>query len=116
MLFTEPIVFWFALFDGVNYAVIYMFFEAYPLIFVEYGFTIGQQGLTFFGVLIGFIIAYFLFALQIKWFHYAGSKRPGGVPTPEDRLLWGIPGASSSRSASSSLRGRRSRRSRGSCR
>ncbi|KAI3480670.1 hypothetical protein L1887_57147 [Cichorium endivia] len=92
MLFTEPIVFWFALFDGVNYAVIYMFFEAYPLIFVEYGFTIGQQGLTFFGVLIGFVIAYFLFALQIKWFHYAGSKRPGGVPTPEDRLLWGIPG------------------------
>lgn len=92
MLFTEPIVFWFALFDAVNYAVIYIFFEAYPLIFTQYGFNIGQQGLTFIGVLVGFIIAFALYALQIKWFHYAGTKRPDGIPTPEDRLLWGIPG------------------------
>lgn len=92
MLFTEPIVFWFALFDGVNYAVIYIFLEAYPLIFVQYGFTMGQQGLTFIGVLIGFLIAFGLFAFQIKWHRQAGSKRPGGIPTPEDRLLWGIPG------------------------
>ncbi|SPO22661.1 related to mfs-multidrug-resistance transporter [Ustilago trichophora] len=92
MLFTEPIVFWFTLFDAVNYAVIYVFFEAYPLIFTQYGFNMGQQGLTFIGVLMGFIIAYFLYAFQIKWYNYAGTKRPDGNPTPEDLLLWGIPG------------------------
>ena len=92
MLFTEPIVFWFSLFDGLNYAIIYIFLEAYPLIFEQYGFSVGQQGLTFIGVLVGFLIAYVLFALQIKWYAYAGSKRPDGLPQPEDRLLWGIPG------------------------
>ncbi|KAJ9477689.1 putative Fluconazole resistance protein 1 (putative) [Pseudozyma hubeiensis] len=92
MLFTEPIVFWFTLFDAVNYAVIYIFLEAFPLVFEPYGFNTGQQGLTFFGVLIGFLIGFGLFAFQLKWFAYAGTKRPGGTPTPEDRLLWGIPG------------------------
>lgn len=92
MLFTEPIVFWFTLFDAVNYAVIYIFLIAYPLIFEQWGFDVGQQGLTFFGVLIGFVIAYGLFELQVRWFRYAGTQRPGGEPTPEDRLLWGIPG------------------------
>ncbi|CCF54816.1 hypothetical protein NDA11_002960 [Ustilago hordei] len=92
MLFTEPIVFFFSLFDGLNYAVIYIFLESYPLIFTQYGFTTGQQGLTFIGVLLGFIIAYALFALQLKWYAHAGTKRPSGIPTPEDRLLWGIPG------------------------
>ncbi|CBQ70454.1 related to mfs-multidrug-resistance transporter [Sporisorium reilianum SRZ2] len=92
MLFCEPIVFWFTLFDAVNYAVIYIFFEAYPLVFSQYGFDVGQQGLTFIGVLVGFLIAFAMFELQIRWYRHAGSKRPGGVPTPEDRLLWGIPG------------------------
>lgn len=92
MLFTEPIVFWTALFDSLNYALIYIFLEAYPLIFTQYDFNMGQQGLAFIGVLLGFMIAYALFALQLKWYAYAGNKRPGGVPTPEDRLLWGIPG------------------------
>lgn len=92
MLFTEPIVFWFSAFDALNYAVIYIFFEAFPLIFTQYGFDTGQQGLTFLGILAGFLIAFVLFEGQIRWHDYAGRKRPGGVPTPEDRLLWGIPG------------------------
>lgn len=92
MLFTEPIVFWFTLFDAVNYAVIYIFLIAYPLVFQQWGFDIGQQGLTFIGVLVGFLIAYGLFDLQLKWFRHAGTKRPRGIATPEDRLLWGIPG------------------------
>ncbi|CDR99573.1 related to mfs-multidrug-resistance transporter [Sporisorium scitamineum] len=92
MLFFEPIVFWFTLFDAVNYAVIYIFLISYPLVFSLYGFDTGQHGLTFFGVLVGFLIAFALFELQIRWYKYAGTKRPGGEPTPEDRLLWGIPG------------------------
>ncbi|PWZ01096.1 MFS general substrate transporter [Testicularia cyperi] len=92
MLFTEPIVFWFALFDGVNYAVIYIFLEAYPLVFEQYGFNLGQQGLTFLGLGVGFLIAFGLYYFQMKWEAHAGTRRPDGQPTPEDRLLWGIPG------------------------
>lgn len=92
MLFTEPIVTWFAIFDGVNYAVIYIFLEAYPLIFTEYGFNEGQQGLAFIGITIGFGIGFCLYAVQERWYDRAGKRRSSGEPSPEDRLLWGMPG------------------------
>ncbi|SNX82418.1 related to mfs-multidrug-resistance transporter [Melanopsichium pennsylvanicum] len=92
MLFTEPIVFWFTLFDAANYSLVYIFIEIYPLIYIQWGFDTSQQGLALFGVLTGFVVAYGLYALQLKWYKFAGTKRPGGVSTPEDLLLWGIPG------------------------
>ncbi|EPQ31590.1 uncharacterized protein PFL1_00923 [Pseudozyma flocculosa PF-1] len=92
MLFTEPIVASFAVFDGVNYAVIYIFLEAYPLVFADYGFNQGEQGLAFIGIIVGFLIGFALYAVQEKWYARAGRRRSSGEPSPEDRILWGLPG------------------------
>ncbi|PWN51665.1 MFS general substrate transporter [Violaceomyces palustris] len=92
MLLTEPIVFWFALFDGVNYAIIYIFLEAYPLIFDQYGFSTGEQGLAFIGILLGFLVGCLCYFFQISFYRRAARKRWSGEASPEDRLLWGLPG------------------------
>ncbi|PWN39962.1 MFS general substrate transporter [Ceraceosorus guamensis] len=91
MLFTEPIVFWFALFDGFNYAIVYLFLEAFALIYGQYNFSIGAQGLPFLGVLVGFLIAYFGYPTQMAYERRSRSRNDG-VLLPEARLAWSLPG------------------------
>lgn len=92
MLFTEPIVASFGLFDGVNYAIIYMFLECFPLVYAQYGFTVSQQGLPFIGVMVGFFIAFGSYAIQDALHRRAAHKSKTGEAPPEARLLWGMPG------------------------
>ncbi|UZJ57536.1 hypothetical protein CBS101457_006856 [Exobasidium rhododendri] len=92
MLFREPIVLWFALFDGFNYAIIYLALESIPLIYTQWGFGTGAQNLPFFGILIGETIAFCLYYFQLKVEDREARKHKGEKP-PESRLLWMIPGA-----------------------
>ena len=114
MLFTEPIVASFAAFaafDGYvshpyfsmamlvadlalypqNYAFVYLALEAIPLVYAEFGFSVGEQGLPFLAILLGFFIGFLLFPWQAYLYKRAEQKSPTGEASPEALLLWGIP-------------------------
>ena len=54
----------------VAYSIFYLFFEAFPLVFVEiYNFREGVSGLPFIGIIIGSCSAYTIYAS--KWRHFS---------------------------------------------
>ncbi|KAL9936598.1 hypothetical protein V8E36_004666 [Tilletia maclaganii] len=95
MLFTEPVVASFALYDGLNYAVLYLALEAFPRIYGGFGFSTGPQSLAFIPFAIGFIIAYLLYPIQLALERRANARavqsshdhEEAEMP-PEARLLW----------------------------
>jgi hypothetical protein len=87
MLATEPILLLMSLYIAIIYALLYAFFFAYPIVFGEvHHFNDGEIGLTFIGVLIGTAFALVATPYFEKIYQRDIKKRPGGVPTPEDRL------------------------------
>ncbi|KAG5338289.1 hypothetical protein C0989_007711 [Termitomyces sp. Mn162] len=87
MLFTEPIVYCFALYDGLNYGIIYLAVEATPLIYAQYGLRDPQVQLTYLAMVIGFTLAIPLFYLQHKVTLWQ-EKKQGRKNVPENKLLW----------------------------
>ena len=86
MLATEPILLLMSLYIAIIYALLYAFFFAYPIAFGEvHHFNDGEIGLTFIGVLIGTAFALVATPYFEKIYQRDIKKRPGGVPTPEDR-------------------------------
>jgi multidrug resistance protein len=58
MLFYEPLVYFTCLYLSIEYAIFYMFFEAFPIIYEDiYGFSPGEEGLSFLSIGIGASIA-----------------------------------------------------------
>ncbi|KAG6844083.1 hypothetical protein H0H87_009909 [Tephrocybe sp. NHM501043] len=87
MLFTEPIVYCFALYDGLNYGIIYLAVEAIPLIYAQYGLVEPKVELTFIAIQIGFTLAIPLFYLQLKATNWA-EKKQARINVPEHKLFW----------------------------
>jgi DHA1 family multidrug resistance protein-like MFS transporter len=57
LCFLEPIVFLLNLYISLIYGILYIWFEAFPIIFEEiHGFNSGQNGLAFLGILVGTIV------------------------------------------------------------
>ncbi|MBE7182631.1 MAG: hypothetical protein INR71_15735, partial [Terriglobus roseus] len=55
--FLEPMVFLLNLYIALIYGLLYIWFESFPIVFVGiYGFNLGQEGLSFLGILIGALI------------------------------------------------------------
>jgi MFS transporter, DHA1 family, multidrug resistance protein len=55
--FTEPICFALNLYIALVYALLYLWFESFPIVFIGiYRFSLGTQGLAFLGILTGAII------------------------------------------------------------
>ena len=55
--FTEPIVFLLNFYIALIYALLYLWFESFPIVFIGiYRFSLGIQGLAFLGILIGALI------------------------------------------------------------
>ena len=55
--FTEPIVFLLNLYLALVYALLYLWFESFPIVFLGiYDFSLGTEGLAFLGILIGAIL------------------------------------------------------------
>jgi DHA1 family multidrug resistance protein-like MFS transporter len=55
--FTEPIVFLQNLYLALVYALLYLWFESFPIVFLDtYHFTLGTEGLAFLGILLGAIV------------------------------------------------------------
>ncbi|KAI9721591.1 MAG: hypothetical protein M1828_005081 [Chrysothrix sp. TS-e1954] len=73
MLFFEALVLFSCLFLSLIYAVLYMFFQAFPLIFPPvYGFSNGEEGLAFFGIGVG---AIFACVIYLWWDHYLRAAK-----------------------------------------
>ncbi|KAF2120724.1 major facilitator superfamily domain-containing protein [Lophiotrema nucula] len=85
--FTEPMVFLLNLYIALIYGLLYIWFESFPIVFVEmYGFNLGEEGLAFLGLLVGaFITLICLFA----WLYYHQEKQfdENGNIQPEKRLI-----------------------------
>jgi DHA1 family multidrug resistance protein-like MFS transporter len=92
LAFQEPILFALNVYLGLIYALLYTWFEAFPIAFIEtYGFSLGTQGLAFLGILVGCLIVcipyfYWLRVVQEKQFDE-------GTMTPEKRLPPAIVGS-----------------------
>lgn len=68
MLFVEPIVGLTSIYIAFVFAVLFGFFEAFPIIFIGvYKMSGGVQGLPFIGVGVGLIIGVLVYVLDIKW-------------------------------------------------
>lgn len=98
MLFVEPIVLVFSIYTAFVFAVLFGFFEAYPVIFRGiYGMSLGVSSLPFLGVGLGLLLGAILYVWMDKYIFfktwddgYVGMKDKDGnkiPPTPESRLL-----------------------------
>ncbi|CAO1630544.1 unnamed protein product [Parajaminaea phylloscopi] len=89
MLFTEPIVVATALYDGLNYAVIYCIILAFSLLYGEtYGWSLEAQNLPFLSAFVGAILGFLCLPLQQKWERRMTARSPNGQLRPEERLAW----------------------------
>ncbi|KAJ5098085.1 bicyclomycin resistance protein [Penicillium argentinense] len=93
LLFKEPIVLLCAVYIAIIYGTLYMFFDAFPVVFQQgRGWNPGVGGLSFLGIMIGMIIG-------IGWtvpanIHYIKiMDAHGGHAPPEARLIQCMPGA-----------------------
>jgi hypothetical protein len=88
MVFTEPIVNLTALYDGMNYAVIYLAVEAVPIIYEAHGINDPEVQFIFLAVFLGYMLGVAACPIQ---FHLARRlNRKRGQNVPEGKLLWGF--------------------------
>ncbi|KAK4241660.1 benomyl/methotrexate resistance protein [Achaetomium macrosporum] len=67
LTFTEPIILLVDTYAALLYGVLFIWFESFPIVFGEmYGFSSGEQGLVFFGILVFTLIALPGYLLWIK--------------------------------------------------
>ncbi|KAK7902606.1 hypothetical protein LTR67_002252 [Exophiala xenobiotica] len=87
MLFTEPVVFFFSLWIGFSWAVLYLQFGSIPLVFeVNHGFDLQQTGAVFTAICVGGILSTILSIYQEKW---AAKHYPVKINgSPEGRLTF----------------------------
>lgn len=86
MLFSEAPLMYATLWTSFCYAIIFIFFEAYPVVFGgTYGFNAGEVGLAFLAIGVGIGIS----APIVGFFNKRSLKAriaAGGKPVPESRL------------------------------
>ncbi|PWW80165.1 MFS general substrate transporter [Tuber magnatum] len=88
MLLKEPIVQAVALYSAFAFAVLFGFFEAYPVAFQkEYGFALGETGLCFLGIAGGLIIGCMIYLVQDRLVYVPALKKHNGTPPAEVRLV-----------------------------
>ncbi|KAI9833900.1 MAG: hypothetical protein M1819_003409 [Sarea resinae] len=85
LLITEPVVFFFSLWVAFSWAVLYLTFDAIPLVFsTRHGFTLQQTGAVFAAMCIGASLATILSICQEKLALRYGKT----FSTPEERLYF----------------------------
>lgn len=94
MLQSEPIIIFVSLWQTTAMAIIYLFFDAFPVVFgIGHGMNAFQTGLTFIGCGVGMLAACFwslTFDLK-RWI--LRVQKAKGVVSPEMRLPQGLMGA-----------------------
>lgn len=67
LIITEPIVLLIDLYAALLYGILFLWFESFPIVFGgTYGFSSGQQGLVYFGILVFTVLTAPFFLLWIK--------------------------------------------------
>ncbi|KAF8337920.1 major facilitator superfamily domain-containing protein [Cantharellus anzutake] len=68
-LLAEPAVIFLNTYVGFTYAIFYLWFEAFPIVFSEiHGFNLGVSGLPFIGIFVGVFIAFLIYAAYLQWY------------------------------------------------
>lgn len=86
IIIKEPIVLALDLYIALCYGTFYLFFEAFPIVFVGiYNFTLIETGLAYMGFCVGCVIAYSLCVVFLA--KVVGKKFADGTFTPETFML-----------------------------
>ncbi|KAF9892632.1 hypothetical protein FE257_001034 [Aspergillus nanangensis] len=94
-LISEPITLFSAIYNGFLYGLVYLFNEAFPLVFGPgkgHGFNGGATGLTFLGLAIGPLVAFCFYPLQERYY-LRRVKENNGKGVPEARMWMARGGA-----------------------
>ncbi|KAJ7875363.1 major facilitator superfamily domain-containing protein [Mycena olivaceomarginata] len=89
-LFTEPVVMLVSIYLSILYGILYGFFEAFGVVYLEIrGFKSTSYGLTYIALGLGFLVAYILLATvgQQLYVRSAKASAAKGVPTPPEARL-----------------------------
>ncbi|KAH7327396.1 putative polyamine transporter 4 [Rhexocercosporidium sp. MPI-PUGE-AT-0058] len=87
MMFVEPLVAFLSIYTGFSFAMMFSFFGSYNYVFQSvYGFNQKEVGLTFLGILVGFIFAVISFGIFDATLYARASRRANDNPAPEHRL------------------------------
>ena len=96
MLLFEPMLQAITLYMAFVYGLLYLFFDAYPVVFAEiHGMNGVQTGLAFIGLLVGNLLgcAVYIFYENPRYMRKAARLPEGIYPKPEERLMSAIYGA-----------------------
>lgn len=87
MLVTEPIILLLSIYTAFIYGILYLFMEAYPIVFVEgYGMSLGVGMLPYIGLIVGQLLSLVSMMLFFEPRYDRALKANGGKPVPEARL------------------------------
>lgn len=97
MVVVEPVVACFTLYVALNIGMLYGFFSAFPWVFeTQYGFSLGEVGLSFLGLGAGVAAATVIIIVWQKAVYaplVARTIAQGGTMTPESRLTLAMIGS-----------------------
>ena len=94
MMFFEPLVAFLSIYTGFAFAMMFSFFGSYNYVFQSvYHFDQKQIGLTFLGILVGFLFAVSSFAIFDATLYRRAAVKAGGRPAPEHRLYAAMVGS-----------------------
>jgi MFS family permease len=87
ILFLQPIVFVMAVYMALIYGTLYLLITTFPDVWQRlYGFTLGETGLTYLGIALGFMIAIQFGIPQIDKQYRRLTAKNNGVAMPEYRM------------------------------
>jgi len=91
--FHEPMVLALNLFIALVYACLYLWFESFPIVFVEmYGFNLGLEGVAFLGIFVGAVLTVPVYFAYLYYVQEPQFDENGNI-SPEKRLPPAIVGA-----------------------
>jgi len=84
--FQEPMVFLLNLYIALIYGLLYIWFESFPIVFVQmYGFSLGLEGTAFLGIMIGAILTIPFYFAYLYYYQEPKFDDEGNIQ-PEQRL------------------------------
>ncbi|KAH8700103.1 MFS multidrug transporter [Talaromyces proteolyticus] len=87
MFLCEPIVLFLSLLSGFSDALIFTCIESFTLVFKQWNFNTVQIGLTFIAIVVGYLLAYFVFLPDLARQRHIRNKYGDTSRLPERRLL-----------------------------
>ncbi|KAG0646730.1 Kojic acid transporter [Hyphodiscus hymeniophilus] len=88
MFLTEPIVLTLSLLSGFSDALIFMFIQSFSLVYSQYGFIPGTQGLAFISIGIGYFIGWISFIPAIRRNIKERESKPDDERAQYESRLW----------------------------